>query len=110
MERVALEAERESIRMKQNEYISQHIGEQFNGIISGVTSFGVFVELDETLVEGLIHVKDLNDYYIHDEKSYALIGRDTDQILRLGDGIKIEVKDVNLEEGKVDFRLVEKII
>jgi len=109
MERVALEAERSSIRLKQIEYISKYIGEQFSGIISGVTSFGIFIELYETLVEGLIHVKDLDGYYIYDEKSYTLIGRDKDQILRLGDEVIISVKNVNLEEGKVDFLLVEKI-
>jgi len=108
MERTALEAERESIRLKQNEYISQHINEQFKGIISGVTSFGFFVELIDTLVEGLVHVKDLNDFFIYDEKTYTLIGRDSDIIFRLGDEVTIEVKEVNLEEGKVDFILIAK--
>ncbi len=107
MERLALEAERESIRLKQNEYISQHIGEEFEGVISGVMSFGIFVELIETLGEGLVHITDLDDdYYIFDEKSYSLIGRDTNRLLRLGDKVRICVEKVNLEVGKVDFRLV----
>ena len=107
MERLAVEAERESVRLKQNEYISQHIGEQFEGVISGVLSFGIFVELVDTLVEGLVHIRDMSDYYIFDEKTYTLTGRDSNRILRLGDTVWIEVARVNLEEGKVDFILLE---
>ncbi len=106
-ERTAVEAERESIRLKKNEYISKHIGEEFTGIISGVMSFGVFVELVDTLVEGLVHIRDLKDYFIYDEKTYTLTGRDSNRILRLGDTVKIQVARVNLEEGKVDFILLE---
>jgi len=107
MEKLALEAERESVRLKKNEYISKHVGEEFEGVISGVMSFGLFVELVDTLVEGLIHITNLDDdYYIFDEKSYSLIGRDTNRILRLGDTVRIVVDTVNLEVGKVDFKLV----
>lgn len=107
MEKLALEAERESVRLKQNEYISRHIGEEFDGVISGVMSFGIFVELVDTLVEGLIHITNLaDDYYIFDEKSYSLVGRDSNRVLRLGDPIRIVVENVNLEVGKVDFKLV----
>lgn len=107
MERLALEAERESVRLKKNEYISLHVGEQFDGVISGVMSFGIFVEIVDTLVEGLIHITNLDDdYYIYDEKSYSLVGRDTNRVLRLGDTVRILVETVNLEVGKVDFRLV----
>ena len=108
MERTALEAERESIRLKRNEYISQHIGEEFAGIISGVTSFGIFVELPDTLVEGLVHIRDLEGYYIYDEKSYTLMNTDTGRKLRLGDPVRIEVAKVNLEAGKVDFKIVDQ--
>lgn len=108
MERKALEAERESVRLKKNEYISLHIGEEFDGVISGVMSFGIFVELVDTLVEGLVHITNLaDDYYIFDEKSYSLVGRDTNRVLRLGDSVRIVVDTVNLEVGKVDFRLVK---
>jgi ribonuclease R len=107
MEKLALEAERESVRLKKNEYISLHLGEEFDGVISGVMSFGIFVELVDTLVEGLIHITNLDDdYYIFDEKSYSLIGRDTNRVLRLGDTVRIVVDSVNLEVGKVDFKLV----
>jgi len=108
MERTAMEAERESNRLKKNEYISQFIGEEFDGIISGVLPFGVFVELFDTLVEGLIHVKDMENYYIYDEKTYSLLGKNTNQRLRLGDAVRIKVKEVKLEEGKVDFLLIRK--
>jgi ribonuclease R len=107
MERVALEAERESIKKKQVEYISTKVGEEFLGIISGVMSFGIFIELMDNLVEGLVHIKNLDDdYYIYDEKTYTLVGRDTDRILRLGDEVKIKVAKVSPEEGKVDFILL----
>jgi ribonuclease R len=107
MERNAMEAERESVRLKQNEYISQYVGNEYEGFISGVMSFGIFVELIDTLVEGLVHIQDMDDdYYIYDEKTFALIGRETDRVLRLGDLVRIKVKKVNLEEGKVDFILV----
>jgi ribonuclease R len=70
-------------------------------------SFGIFVELMDTLVEGLVHIKDLDDdYYIYDERTYTLVGRDTDRILRLGDEVRIRVARVNQEEGKVDFTLL----
>jgi ribonuclease R len=107
MERIALEAERESIRQKQVEYISSKIGEEFQGVISGVMSFGIFVELMDTLVEGLVHIKNLDDdFYIYDEKTYTLVGRDTDRILRLGDEVRIRIAKVSPEEGKVDFALL----
>ena len=107
MERIALEAERESIKQKQVEYISSKIGEEFQGVISGVMSFGIFVELMDTLVEGLVHIKNLDDdFYIYDEKTYTLVGRDTDRILRLGDEVRIRIAKVSQEEGKVDFTLL----
>ena len=106
-ERIALEAERESIKQKQIEYISKKVGEEFMGVISGVMSFGIFVELMDNLVEGLVHIKELtDDYYIYDEKMYTLIGRDTERILRLGDEVRVKVARVNPEEGKVDFNLI----
>ncbi len=102
-----MEAERESIRLKQVEYISQKIGEEFKGVISGVMSFGIFIELIDTLVEGLVHIRNLDDdYYIYDEKTYTLVGRDTGFKLRLGDEVKIRVDKVSMEDGKVDFALI----
>lgn len=82
------------------------IGEEFDGVISSVTNFGIFVELENT-VEGLVHVTDLtDDYYNFDERSYAMIGERTGNVFRIGDAITIKVADVNLEEHSVDFEVV----
>lgn len=108
MERLAMEAERESIKLKQVEYIEKYLGEVFKGFVSGVTSFGIFVELEETFVEGLIAMSGLtDDFYIFDDKSYSLIGRDSGQIIRLGDEVRVRVDTVNVERKEVDFSLQE---
>lgn len=105
-ERVAVDAERETDDLKKAEYMQDKIGEEFEGVISSVTSFGLFVELDNT-VEGLVHVSDLtDDYYNYDEKSYAMIGERTGNVFRIGDMITIRVQAVNLEEQAVDFEIV----
>ncbi|KOO37129.1 ribonuclease R [Priestia koreensis] len=103
MERRAVDAERETDDMKKAEYMADKVGEVFDGIISSVTNFGVFVELENT-VEGLIHVSDLtDDYYRYDDRQYAMIGERTGNILRIGDEITVRVVDVNKEERSVDF-------
>ena len=108
MERLAVEAERESIKLKQVEYINQHLGEEFMGIVSGVTAFGIFVELEETFIEGMIHIRDMtDDFYIYDEATFAMIGRDTDKVIRLGDEVKVSVESVDLEKRSVQFTLLE---
>ncbi len=110
-ERIALEAERESIRIKQVEWISQHKDKVFEGLISGVLAFGVFVETIPYLIEGLIRIENLaDDFYIYDEKTYSLIGKDTGKLLRLGDSVKVKVDHIDLERNEVDFRLVENDI
>ncbi len=107
-ELVALEAERESIKMKQVEYMQRHLGDVFDGIISGVVSFGIFVEIVDLLVEGLVHISDLeDDYYVHDEKNYRLIGERTQKTYRLGDPVKVRVVRVDSDERVIDFVLVE---
>ncbi len=104
----ATEAERDSIKLKQVEYISQHVGEVFDGVVSGVTSFGFFVELSDLLVEGLVHIRNLDDdYYEYDEKSYSLIGWNTGNVIRLGDQVRVQVAAANVETRQVDFELVE---
>ncbi len=106
-ERVAVDAERESKDLKVAEYMMDKIGDEYDGIISSVTSFGIFVELPNT-VEGLIHVSFLtDDYYHYDEGSYSLIGERTGRIMRIGDKVRIKVSGVNIEERKVDFELLE---
>lgn len=106
-ERVAVDAERETDDLKQAEFMAAHVGETYNGTISGVTNFGVFVELENT-IEGMIHVSLLNDdYYRYEEKYYCLIGERTKRVIRMGDKVKIKVSGVNLNDRKIDFELLE---
>ncbi len=107
-EKVAAEAERDSIKVMQVEYMRQHLGEEFQGIISGVIQYGIFVEINDMLVEGMLHVRDLNDdYYVFDEKQYALIGERNGKWLRLGDSITVKVAKVTPERRQIDFVLAE---
>lgn len=109
MERKAMEAERASVKVMQVEYMKRHVGDVFHAIISGVTNFGLFVEITDLLVEGLIRVRDLeDDYYVFDEKKYALIGRRTKKQYRLGDKVTVQVVRVDPEEREIDFVLVNK--
>jgi ribonuclease R len=106
-ERVAVEAEREVEALKKAEFMLDKIGEEFDGIISSVTSFGIFVELDNT-VEGLIRLSDLTDDYYHfHEMQLALIGERTSKIYRIGDEVKIRVARVDKDERTIDFELVD---
>ena len=89
--------------------MQRHLGDEFDGIISGVTSFGIFVEITDLLVEGLVHISDLaDDFYFHDEKNYRLIGQHTQKIYRLGDPVKVRVVKVDTDERVVDFVLVKE--
>jgi ribonuclease R len=107
-ERVAMEAERASVKVMQAEYMKQHLGDEFEGIISGVTNYGMYVEIDDLLVEGMIHVRNIgDDYYEHDEKHYSLVGRRTGRRFRLGDSITVKVVRVNVENREIDFACVE---
>ena len=107
-ERVALEAERESIKIKQVEWISDHIGERFDGLISGVTAYGLFVEITPYLIEGFIRMEDMaDDYYLYNEKTYSLTGKEFGRRYQLGDEIHIRVKSVNREVNQIDFSLAE---
>ena len=107
-ERVANEAERASVKVMQVEYMKRHVGDQFNGVITGVTNFGLFVEINDLLVQGLIPVRDLtDDYYLFDEKHYSLRGRSRGKVFRLGDPVKVRVSSVHPEERTIDFALGE---
>lgn len=102
-ERAAAEAERQTVDLKKAEYMVGHIGEEFDGVISGVTAFGMFVELANG-VEGLVHISSLNDdYYEFYEEKYALMGTHTHKLYRLGDTVRIEVLQVNVAERSIDF-------
>lgn len=108
MEQVAANAERASIKYKQVEYMSDKLGMVFDGVISGVTEWGLYVELNENKCEGLVPVRDLDDdYYEFDEKNYSLIGRRRKKQYRLGDPITIKVVQANLERKQLDFALAE---
>jgi ribonuclease R len=107
-ERVALEAERESTKIKQVEWIADYVGKDFDGLISGVTAYGIFVEITPYLIEGFIRMEDMeDDYYLFDEKRYSLVGKEFGKVYRLGDEIKIRVKQVNREINQVDFVLAD---
>jgi ribonuclease R len=107
MERLAMEAERSAVKVMQVEYMKRHIGDEFHAVISGVTHFGMFVELTDLLVQGMIHVRDLDDdYYIYDEKQYALKGRRTSKLYRLGDPVEVKLLRVNPDEHQIDFALI----
>lgn len=104
-ERIAIEAERETTDMKKIEYMAQFVGETFSGVISGVTSFGIFVEL-ENGVEGLVHVSSMvNDYYEYVEEQYAMVGERTHQSYRLGDTVEVVLVRASVEERNIDFIL-----
>lgn len=103
-ERVAVTAERDSIKLKQVEFLSNKIGDTFNGVISGVTERGVFVNLKDIHCEGMIRVSDLKgDYYNYDQRSHSLIGRSSKKIFQLGDEIRIKVESVNQQKRQIDF-------
>ena len=107
MEQTAAQAERASIKYKQVEYMSDHLGETFQGTISGVTEFGLYVEIDENKCEGMIPLRDLEgDYYDFDEKNYCLRGRRYHHQYNLGDSVKVEVSRADLYRKQLDFKLV----
>ncbi|MCG7217308.1 ribonuclease R [Paenibacillus mucilaginosus] len=106
-ERVAVDAERETEALKKAEFMLDKVGEEFTGIISSVTSFGMFIELENT-VEGLIRLSDLTDDYYHfHDAQHALIGERTSKIFRLGDEVKVRVSRVNMDEKTIDFEMVD---
>ena len=108
-ERRADEAERESDKLKKAEYMSYHLGEEFEGIISGVTGWGLYVELPNT-VEGLVHVNTLrDDYYIFDQETYELRGEMTKKVYKLGDKVRVRVAEADKMLKTVDFELVSDI-
>jgi len=107
MEIRAQEAERESIRIKQVEFMERHIGDIFEGIISGVTGFGIFVEIPEYLVEGLVHIDTINDdRYIFNQETYTLTGHRSGRVFKLGDPVRVRVVRVVKEIRKIDFLLI----
>ena len=108
-ERRADEATRDVINWLKCEFLSSRVGEQFDGTVSTVTGFGLFVQLDDMYIEGLIHITSLpKDYYQYEEDHHRLVGEKTGKIFRLGDNLKVKVIRVELNERKIDFELIEK--
>jgi ribonuclease R len=109
MERLATEAERASIKYKQVEYMSDKTGKHFDGVISGVTEWGIYVEIIENQCEGMIHIRELaDDYYEYDEDNYCLRGRSTGKIYTLGDRVTVEVVKADLIKKQLDYKIVEQ--
>ena len=107
MERIAEEAERESVDLKRVEFMQQFVGEEYEGIISGITNFGFFVELENT-VEGLVHVSSLSDdYYQFDEKHYTLIGEHTKRSFKIGQPVRVLLAKANMDARTIDFELIK---
>ena len=108
MEQVAASAERASVKYKQVEFMAERLGQVFDGVISGVTEWGLYVELNDNKCEGLVPIRDLDDdYYEFDEKNYCLRGRRTNRTYSLGDAITVRVARANLERKQLDFALEE---
>ena len=106
-ERNAVNAERLSVKLKQIEYLKVKVGEEFHGVVSGITHFGIFIELSQNLAEGLIRMRDMeDDYYIFDEKNYAILGRRTGKRIRLGDKVNVKLIRVDEEKRELDFTLL----
>ena len=107
MGRVAANAERSSVKYKQVEFLSDKIGKVYDGVVSGVVEWGLYVELNENKCEGLVPIRDLDDdYYDYDDKNYCLTGRRTKRTYRLGDPITVKIAQANLERKQIDFALI----
>lgn len=108
MELIASNAERASIKYKQVEFMADQLGNEFEGVISGVTEWGLYVEINENKCEGMIPIRDLDDdFYVFDEKNYCLRGRRNNKVYALGDTLNIQVASANLEKKQLDFALVD---
>jgi ribonuclease R len=108
MEKKAADAERASVKYKQAEYLQDQVGNVYNGLISGVTEWGMYVEIIENKCEGMIRLRDItDDFYTLDEKNYAIIGQRKKKVYQLGDEVRIKVKNVDLTKKQIDFSLVQ---
>jgi len=108
MEKKAADAERSSIKYKQAEYLKDQVGQIYSGVISGVTEWGMYVEIIENKCEGMIRLRDISDdFYTLDEKNYAIIGQRKKKVYQLGDEVRIKVKNVDLTKKQIDFSLVQ---
>ena len=107
MEELASKAERDSIKYMQVKYMQDHKDEEFEGVVSGVTEWGIYVEIKSNKCEGMVRIKDIkDDYYIFDEKQYAVVGQSTKNMIQLGDEVVVKVKHTDLERKHLDFNLI----
>ncbi len=107
MEKKAAEAERASIKYKQAEFLQDQVGVEYTGIVSGVTEWGMYVEIQENKCEGMVRLRDItDDFYTLDEKNFAIIGQRKKKVYQLGDEVQIKVKKVDLEKRQIDFTLL----
>jgi ribonuclease R len=108
-ERLADDAEREAIEVKKFEFMLDKVGQEYNGVVSGVTHFGLFVELENLFVEGLVHITWLPDYFVYHEDRFCLVGQHTGQTYRLGDRLLVRVDNVSIPRRQIDFSLLAKL-
>ncbi|WP_299156279.1 ribonuclease R [uncultured Tenacibaculum sp.] len=107
MEELASKAERDSIKYMQVKYMQDHKDEEFEGVVSGVTEWGIYVEIASNKCEGMVRIRDVkDDYYIFDEKQYAIVGQSTKNMIQLGDTVVVKVKKTDLERKHLDFDLI----
>jgi exoribonuclease R len=109
MEGLASNAERDSIKYMQVKYMQDHKDQEFLGVISGVTEWGIYVEIIENKCEGMIRIREIkDDYYTFDEKQYALVGEMTKSLLQLGDEIIVKVKNADLVKKQLDYHFIRR--
>ena len=107
MEELAAKAERSSIKYMQIKYMKDHQDQEFEGVISGVTEWGIYVEIKDNKCEGMVRIRDIkDDYYIFDEKQYAIVGQSSKNVIQLGDEVVVKVKNTDLERKHLDFHLI----
>jgi len=107
---IAAEAERTSIKYKLVEYMQDKIGMEFDGRVSGVTEWGMYVEIEPSKVEGMVSLREIrSDFFEFDEERYRLVGKRTHKVFRLGDPVRIRVKNANLEQRLLDYELIENL-
>ena len=106
-ENVAADAERTSVKYKLVEYMQEHLGEEYDGHISGLTEWGMYVEIEPTHIEGMVSLREIKtDFFVFEEEKYLLRGRRTHKVYRLGDPVRIRVSRANLDQRLLDFELV----
>ena len=106
-EQIATEAERASIKYKMAEYMKERVGQVYDGTVSGVTEWGIYVQVEPTRIEGMVALRELtDDYYQFDEKTFTVYGKSTGRKFTLGDKVKVRVERASLEQKTIDFSLV----